>query len=178
MALALVRIALDLVARFAFQEAAVQTLLDKAVPHTTAPGTKIRTLFRGVFLEDVSNPAALDPTLFDPAQLLARFIRLLRNVAEAGPSIDVGGGIAIGVRLETQIVKMTLGVNGRVDLPTGDVRVSIEADSRWIQGAPPAGLAIGFVDISGPAPAFRPSLVGERHRPAHRQGIRPACSTA
>ena len=157
-ALALVRIALDLVTRFAFQEAAVQTLLENAVPHTTAPGTKIRTLFRGVFLEDVLNPAALDPTLFDPAQLLARFIRLLRNIAEAGPSIDVGGGIAIGMRLETQIVKMTLGVNGRVDLPTGDVRVSIEADSRWIQGAPPAGLAIGFVDISGPAPAFRPSL--------------------
>ena len=157
-ALALVRIALDLVAHFAFQEAAVQTLLDKAVPHTTAPGTKVKTLFRGVFLEDAPNPAALDPALFDPAQLLARFMRLLRNIAEAGPSIDVGGGIAIGMRLETQIIKLTLGVNGRVDLPTGDVRVSIEADSRWIQGAPAAALAIGFVDISGVAPAFRPSL--------------------
>lgn len=157
-ALALVRIALDLVTRFAFQEAAVQTLLDNAVPHTTAPGTKVKTLFRGVFLEDVPNPAALAPALFDPAQLLARFMRLLRNVAEAGPSVDVGGGIAIGMRLETQIVKLTLGVNGRIDLTTGDVRVSIEADSRWIQGAPPASLAIGFVDISGSAPVFRPSL--------------------
>jgi hypothetical protein len=155
-ALALVKIALDLVARFALQTPAVQDLLDTTVPHTTLPNTKIRSLFQGVFLEDVANPAALDPALFDPALLAGRFMRLLENVARAGLSLDVGGGIAIGVLLDGQTVKLTLGVDRRVDITTGDIRVSMEADSRWIQNQPAAGLAIGFLDLSGPS--FRPTL--------------------
>ena len=155
-ALVLVKIALDLVTRFAMQTSAVQALLDKPVPRTSTPGTRVKTLFRGVFLEDVTNPAAIDPALFDPSLLAGRFMRLLKNIAEAGPSIDVGGGIAIGVELDSQVVKLTLGVNGRIDIASGDIRVSIEADSRWIKGQPTAGLEIGLVDLSGPD--FRPSL--------------------
>ena len=155
-ALALVQITLDVVARFAMQTAAVQALIEKPIPHTTAPDVKVKTLFRGVFLEDVANPSGLDADLFAPALMLGRFMRLLRNVAEAGPTVDVGGGIAIGVRLDGSLVKLTLGVNGRVDLTSTDIRVSLEADSRWIRNGPPAGLAIGFLDIA--ALRFEPSL--------------------
>ncbi len=154
-ALAMTRVALDLVSRFAMQTPAVQALLEKTVPHTTAPNVKVKGLLPGVFL-DAANPASLDPTLFDPTLLAGRFMRLLKNVAEAGPNFDVGGGISIGMRLDAPIVKLTLGVNGRVDIATGETRVSLEADSRWIKNHPPPGLAIGFVDITGPS--FAPSL--------------------
>ena len=43
----------------------------------------------------------------------------------------------------------------RADIARED---GIEADSRWIVGTPAAGLAIGFVDISGVSPTFNPSL--------------------
>jgi large repetitive protein len=157
-ALALARMALDIVARFAFEEAAVQTLLEKPIPHAAAANAKVKSLLQGVFLQDGVEPPALDPALFDPAQLLGRFMRLLRNVAQAGATVPVADGLSVGARLDANIVKLTLGVNGRIDLPTGDVKVSIEADSRWIVGAPAAGLAIGFVDLSGSAPVFAPSL--------------------
>jgi hypothetical protein len=153
-ALAMVRIALDLVARFAMQTQAVQDLLDKDIPVATLPNPKVKALVRGVFIRDLDD--AFDATLFQPALLSGRFIRLLQNVAEAGPSFDVGGGISIGMRLDNPIVKLTLEVAGRVDIATGETRVSIEADSRWIKDRPPPGLEVGFVDISGPA--FAPSL--------------------
>jgi hypothetical protein len=158
-ALALVRFALDLVARFAFATQAVSDILETSVPNTTQPNTKIKTLFEGVFLLAGVNPPALDPGLFDPDRLLRRFMQLLRNVGAAGPSIDVGGGIAIGARLDGNLVELTLGVNGRIDIATGDIGVALEADSRWILGAPPAGLAIGFLDIGGADPVFKPSLL-------------------
>ena len=154
----LLRIALDLAARFAMQTAPVQTLLDKTTaPLTTVAGTNIRTLFRGVFLEDTPVPAGIDPTLFDPAVMVRRFMRLLKNVAEAGPSVPIGSGLTVGVLLDSSsVVKLTLGVNGRVDLTSGDVRVSIEADTRWIKTHPQPGLAIGLVDTAGQV--FKPSL--------------------
>jgi hypothetical protein len=154
-ALAMTRVALDLVARFAMQALPVQALLDKTVPHTTAPNIQVRDLLPGVFL-DPAVPTALDPTLFDPTRVVGRFMRLLRNVAEVGPSFDVGGGISIGMRLDAPIAKLTLGVAGRVDIATGEMRVSLEADSRWIKTHPPPGLEIGLVDITGPS--FAPSL--------------------
>lgn len=155
--LALARLTLDIVARFALQTTAVQTLLDRpTAPFTTAPGHDIRALFRGVLLEDTTSPAAIDPTLLDPALTVGRAMRLLRNTAEAGFSFQVKPGLAIGARLDGNLVKATLGVTGRVDLNGGDVIVSLEADTRWITTHPAPGVELGLLDISGPA--FRPSL--------------------
>ena len=88
--------------------------------------------------------------------MAARFMRLLTNVAGAGPSVPIRSGLTVGVLLDGTVVKLTLGVNGRVDLTSGDVRVSIEADTRWIKTHPQPGLAIGLVDTAGPT--FKPSL--------------------
>ena len=137
----MVRLALDLVARFAMQTPAVQALLDKTVPHTTAPNVKVsdappRRLPRGR-----GEPGGARSDALRSGAPRRRFMRLLKNVAEAGPNFDVGGGISIGMRLDAPIVKLTLGVAGRVDIATGETRVSIEADSRWIKDHPPPGLA-------------------------------------
>jgi hypothetical protein len=169
--LALARLTLDIVARFALETAAVQTLLNRpTAPFTTAPGHRIRALFRGVLLEDTSSPSAIDPTLLDPARMLGRTMRLLRNTAEAGFSFQVKPGLSIGARLDGNLVSATLGVTGRVELNGGDVIVSLEADTRWITTHPAPGIELDLLDISGPV--FRPGLK------VHGLGIRVSRASA
>lgn len=154
-ALALIDAVVQLVASFAISTPAVDELLDKTL--TGSGGQTLRETLRGVFLEDVANPTGLDADLFDPELLLGRLKRLLLNLAGAGPSIDIGGGLAIGMRTNSNdIAELFLEIAGRIDLNEGDVIVSVEADSRWIQGTPPAGLALGFLDVG--ALEFTPSL--------------------
>ncbi|HJR23144.1 MAG TPA: DUF6603 domain-containing protein, partial [Dongiaceae bacterium] len=155
-ALALIDAVVQLVASFAISTPAVEDLLDKAVPG--AAGKKVRHLLGGVFLEDTANPAALDADLFDPDLLLRRMKKLLANLATAGPSIDIGGGLSIGMQKTSNFAELTLGISGRIDLnPGSDVVISVEADSRWIKDTPAAGLALGFLNTTGQMD-FAPSL--------------------
>jgi hypothetical protein len=152
-ALALLDAVLDLVAVFAIRTDAVQDLLDRSVGATT-----VRNVLRRVVLEDAPDPTALDADLFDPARLLTRLQRLAANLADANPTIAVGGNLSIGLDKSGPIVQLILGVNGRAPLAQNGVVVAIEADSRWIKDAPPAGLAIDVLDVGGSAFAFAPGL--------------------
>jgi len=59
---------------------------------------------------------------------LGRAQKLAVNLAAAHPSINIGGGLSIGLSAAASVVQLTLGVNGRIPLTTGDTVVSIEAD--------------------------------------------------
>lgn len=152
-ALTLLEAVLDLVAGFAIGTAPVQQLLT----HPVGAATTVRNVLRGVILEDVGSPANLDANLFDPALLLTRVQRLGANLCGANPSVNVGSGLSIGLSMAGSIAQLTLGVNGRVPLTSGDVVVSVEADSRWIKDQPAAGIALGLLETAG-ALAFKPSL--------------------
>ncbi|HET6159916.1 MAG TPA: DUF6603 domain-containing protein [Dongiaceae bacterium] len=155
-ALAMIDVVVQLIASFAIATPAVGQLLDKTLPGSG--GKKVRETLRGVFLKDVPNPSALDDDLFDPDQLLHRLKKLLANVATAGPKIDIGSGLGIGMQETGSIAELTLELAGRIDLnPGSDVVISLEADSRWIQGTPTAGLALGFLNTTGQMD-FAPSL--------------------
>jgi large repetitive protein len=82
-ALALVDAVVQLVASFALTTQPVDDLLNTTVPGSAA--TPLREVLRGVFLQDVSSPTALDVNLFDPDLLLGRMQRLLVNLANTGP---------------------------------------------------------------------------------------------
>lgn len=156
-ALALVDAVLQLVAGFAMQTDAVDELLDTTLPGDTPKA--VRQVLRGVFLEDVASPAALDPGLFDLDELLGRLRRLLINIADVSPSIELAGDLKVGISKVGNTVGLTLGLDGRVPLnPGSDVVISLEADSRWIQGGPAPGLFVGFLDATAPGLAFAPSL--------------------
>jgi hypothetical protein len=116
---------------------AVEALLNNSVGETTV---------RGVLTNAVLAPGPgnhLLPNLFDPAQLLQRVQTLASNLAGASPSISIGGGLIFGLSKAGSVVQITVGVSGRIPLVQSDIVVSIEADSRWIEGQPPAGFAIG-----------------------------------
>ena len=105
---------------------------------------------------NVPSPTRLDTGLFDAGRVLGRAQRLAVNLAGAGPSITIGGGLTIGLGAAGDIVQLVLGVNGRIPLTSGDVVVSLETDTRWIQGQPPAGISVGVLDRS--TMTFTPSL--------------------
>jgi hypothetical protein len=149
--LTLLEALLDLVADYAIGTPALQQLLNNAVGATT-----VRELMRGVILQDVPSPAHLDANLFDPSRLLERVQKLAINLAHTSPSISIGGGLTIGLGLSGPILQLTLGVNGRIPLNSGDVVVSVEADSRWIEGQPQAGIAVGVLDTA--TMTIKPSL--------------------
>jgi large repetitive protein len=150
-ALQLVQAVLDLVADFVIHTDAVKKLLDRSVGSST-----VRGILTGVVLDTPPPVDQLSSNLFEPAQLLHRVQNLAGNLAAANPSISIGSGLTIGLSKAGTVVQIELGVNGRIPLTTGDVVVSIEADSRWIQGQPPAGIAVGVLDVA--AMTFTPSL--------------------
>jgi hypothetical protein len=152
-ALALLDAVLDLVATFAIQTSAVQELLGHSVG-----ATNVRNTLRGVVLADVVNPVALDADLFDAPHLLHRLQKLAANLAAANPAIAIGGGLSIGLTGAGSIVKLTLGVNGRIPLSQSGVVVSIEADSRWIKDQPPAGLSLSVLSFIGDSFTFAPGF--------------------
>jgi hypothetical protein len=151
-ATALLEVVLDLAASTAMTTTAVQDLLDGPVGATT-----VRSLLAGVLLDD-ADPTALDAGLFDPTRLLTRLQRLLANLAGIAPTLAIPGGLTIGLELSGTVVRFVAAIVGRADLTSGDLLVSVEADSRWIRGTPSAGLAIGVVDTAGGDLAFAPSL--------------------
>ncbi|HSV22226.1 MAG TPA: DUF6603 domain-containing protein, partial [Xanthobacteraceae bacterium] len=149
-AIMVVEAVLDLVASFVISTSTVQALLNNSVGGTTV---------RGVLTNAVLAPGPgnhLLPNLFDPAQLLQRVQTLASNLAGASPSISIGGGLTFGLSKAGPVVQITVGVNGRIPLVQNDIVVSIEADSRWIEGQPPAGITIGVFDAA--SMSFAPSL--------------------
>ncbi len=158
-ALALIEAVVQLLGQFTLSAPAVTQLLDKQLP---APGNKkVRSLLKGVFLENTVAANAFDPLLFqDMFQLvpmLNRLKQLLKNVAGAGIDINVGGGLTVGMNVSgTNIVQLTLGINGRIDLSSDDIVISLEADSRWIKDTPAAGLSLGFLNAT--TDDFAPSI--------------------
>src|SRR5690606_13780029 len=136
---------------------AMQQFLDVAIPGTTGPDNRIRNLLAGVLL-DSADPTRLADDLFDPAELLDRLMPPIGNFATLGPSIPTGGGITIGLSTVGGVIGLHLGVTGRVDIVSGDVYVALEADSRWIDGTPAAGLQIGVLRESAGSYTFEPSI--------------------
>ena len=151
-ALAILGEVLDLVAVFAIATSAVQDLLDNAVGNST-----VREILQGVVL-DPNDPAVLDAGLFDPDALLVRILQLGVNFADAAPSTALDGGLTVGVRKDGHDAKLTLGITGRAPVSSGDLVVSIEADSRWITGQPAAELALTVLNDSGGNIAFAPAF--------------------
>ncbi len=147
---ALVEAVIDIVASFALATPAVQGLLANPVGSTT-----VRDVLKDVVL-DPADPVHVDAGLFASDQLLDRLKKLGRNLAGAEPSIDVGGGLTIGLGENAGVLTLILGVEGRIPLNQQDVVVSIEADSRWIQDQPAAGFELGLLDAS--SLAFAPSV--------------------
>ncbi len=149
-AVKMVEAVIDLVASFAVSTSAVQQLLGNSVG-----GTTVRGVLTNVVLAAGPGDHLL-PNLFDPAQVLQRVQTLAGNLAAATPTVDIGGGLTFGLSKSGSVVQITVGVNGRIPVVQGDIVVSIEADSRWIQGQPPAGIAVGVFDVG--TMAFAPSL--------------------
>jgi large repetitive protein len=154
-ALGLLEAVLDLVASYVMSTAAVAELLDRPVGAST-----VRDVLAGVVLK-ADDPDELDDDLFDPARLLTRLKQLALNLATASPSVEVGGGLVVGVRNEAGLLGVTLGLTGRVEVVPGDVTISLEADSRWITPAPPSGgIVLNLVTAPGgnAALTFTPGL--------------------
>ena len=150
MASALVEAVIDIVASFALATPAVQGLLANPVGSTT-----VRDVLKDVVL-DPSDPTHVDAGLFASDQLLDRLKKLGRNLAGAEPSIEIGGGLTIGLGEAAGVLTLILGVEGRIPLNQQDVVISIEADSRWIKDQPSAGFELGLLDAS--SLAFAPSV--------------------
>ncbi|HEY7487640.1 MAG TPA: DUF6603 domain-containing protein [Streptosporangiaceae bacterium] len=158
-ALGLLDAVLDLVASFVIGTQAVDDLLGNAVGAST-----VRDLLEGVVLKP-ADPTQLDDDLFDPALLLTRLQRLAVNLAAADPSVDVGGGLTLGVRSTPvgggNLLGLTLGLTDRIVVVPGDVTISLEADSTWITPAPPsAGIALDLLRVptGQGAMTFQPGL--------------------
>ncbi len=161
---------LDLVAVFAIATSAVQDLLDNADGNST-----VREILQGVVL-DPNNQAVLDAGLYDPDALLVRILQLGVNFADAAPSTALDGGLTVGVRKDGHDAKLTLGITGRAPVSSGDLIVSIEADSRWITGQPAAELALTVLNDSGGNIAFAPAFACNGVGIRISRGSGPVCS--
>ena len=143
---------LDVVAGFALGATEVQQLLD-----VTIGSGDVRSLLKGVVLDKL-DPTKLVGGLFDPATLLARLRDLVVNLAGLSPSVSMGSGLTVGIAKPANVVQLTLGITDRVVLVAGDPQIALEADSRWIQGQPAAGLALDLVDVGGVDLVFAPGI--------------------
>ncbi|WP_187429775.1 hypothetical protein ROLI_015680 [Roseobacter fucihabitans] len=157
--------AIDLIGSFLLELEAINDVLDETIG--PANSTSIRDLLTGVLLKP---GGGLDPDLFrvimKPGESLedlledklARVITLIANVADANPTVRVGGELDIGIARTGEVIGFSLGLAGRLPLVEGDIALWLENDSRWIIGGPTAGLKIGLLRESSGALAFEPTL--------------------
>jgi hypothetical protein len=152
-ALALVEVVLDVVGAVALSSSEVSALLGMTVGTST-----VGEMLEGVLLKPGTMPTPeLDDNLFDLDVVLERVKRLARNVAQAGPSVAVGG-LTLGVGDVDGAAGITIGIDGRFDIvPAGDVIISLENDATWIHPEVPAGLTLGLVDLADLS--IRPGLI-------------------
>ncbi|WP_298838161.1 DUF6603 domain-containing protein [uncultured Roseobacter sp.] len=159
----IVTFAVDMLGAFLMELSEINDVLDEPLA-----GTTIRTLMRGVALNDAGT--GLNTELFrvvkrsgesDDDFLQTKFdrvIRLLNNIADANPTLRVGGVLDIGLARSGGALGFSLGLAGRLPVVEGDIAIWIENDSRWIIGGPSAGLKIGLLSIGPGTVSFTPTL--------------------
>ncbi len=164
-ALRVVEVMADLAAGMAMAHAEVQALLNTALGSGA-----VRTLLLGVLLDD-ANHNALKAQVFNPADVPQRIQRLFTNLAGLNLSfaIDIEGdklevGLArFAIPGTGDVIGVRLGVapGTRFALNrSGDVRIWLENDARWIEGVAPgsAGLLLGLIPAVAALPTFAPAL--------------------
>lgn len=108
------------------------------------------------FFRVIRNAAETPQQFFDSK--LQRVLLLLDNIAEAAPSVSIGGKLDISLAKSVNSIGLGLTLADRLEIVGGDIAVWLENDSRWIIGGPPAGVAIGLLNVAGTSIAFEPSL--------------------
>ena len=108
------------------------------------------------FFRVVPNSGETPQQFFDTK--LQRVLALLDNIAEAAPTVSVGGELDISLAKSGSSIGLGLGLSNRLEIVGGDIAVWLENDSRWIIGGPPAGIAIGLLRVAGGSIDFEPSL--------------------
>lgn len=152
--------AIDLLGSFVTNLAPVQEILELDI------GTSdVRGLLEGVVLKP---GGGLDPEFFrvvpnTPGENLLdskrdRVIALIENIADAAPSVAVGGELVIRLTNSAGSIGLGLGLSNRLAIADGDIMVWLENDNRWIIDAPPAGIEIGLLKITAGVLDFAPSL--------------------
>ena len=130
-ALALIDAVVQLVASFAIATPAVDQLLDKTLPNSG--GTQVREILRGVFLQNVPNPSALDANLFDPDSSASAACRSCRQPGRGRAHDRRRWRAPHRVGAERRDRAADAGRDRARAAHQGDVVVSVEADSRWIK---------------------------------------------
>lgn len=152
-AAALMHLAVELVGGFVLGLEEVDALLDLPVG-----SSDVRGILGGVIL---TPGGALDADFFrvlpgdgeDIEALLLtkldRLLTLIENIADAGPSVRVGGEVDIGIARVGNSIGLSLGIANRFEIVGGDIAIWLENDSRWINGDVDPGLQIGLLSTSG-----------------------------
>ena len=159
----LMHLAVELLGGFVMSLDPVNDLLDEDFGNTT-----VRGLLEGVILR-VGPGGGLDVDFFRalpapgetaPALLqskLDRLLTLVRNIAEAEPSIRIDNAVEIGISEDGGVVGLRLAVIDRLEIIGGDVAIWLENDSRWIVPDTDPGLDIRFLNTAGGI-SFAPAL--------------------
>lgn len=108
------------------------------------------------FFRVIRNPAESAQQFFDSK--LQRVLALIDNLAAAAPSVSIGGELDISLAKSGTSIGLGLALSNRLEVVGGDIAIWLENDSRWIIGAPPAGIAIGLLSVAGASIGFEPSL--------------------
>ena len=158
-AASVVAVVLGPVMDWAISLSAVQGLL--ARPVFSSP---VRTLLRGVILEDTGGPDHVDVGLLDTATLLPRALRLGTNLAAAGLSVNRAGLSVAAVTSAGAPTRhgLALTLMQRVELGGSDVVVALEVDPSWIRPMPAAsGVQLFLWRDDGGTPTLDVSLALE-----------------
>lgn len=158
----IMRFAIDLIGSFVIQLPAVTVLLTQRV----GTGT-VRDVLEGVILipgggldpevfRVLGNPGETAQQFFDTK--VQRVLSLLDKIADVKPSVKIGGELEIALSKTGNSIGLKLSLSNRLQIVPGDIAIWLENDSRWIIGAPTAGIGIGLVRFNGPKLEFDPSL--------------------
>ncbi len=124
----------------ALQNPTVQSLLARPAVHGasfSAGSLTLQGVLTGVLLDDAGG---LDTGLFalDPADLLARVMRLAHNIAAGAPSVTIGGHLTVGIAREGTApdahvgLGISIAAGQRVALSHGALQLSVEVDATWV----------------------------------------------
>ncbi|RZS86838.1 hypothetical protein EV189_2254 [Motilibacter rhizosphaerae] len=140
----------DLLGAYVVGAAPVRTALDAPLLGKTG-----RQLLTGVVL-DAAAPARLDPDLLDPSRLLGRVGALLQGLSGAG--LDAGP-LHVAVADTGGVLGLALTTTGPVELVSGEVTVTLDALTDWIEEPKPAaGLTLDLLSVTGAGVHLQPGL--------------------
>ncbi|HEY2174807.1 MAG TPA: hypothetical protein VGH85_13450, partial [Mycobacteriales bacterium] len=131
---------LPTVVDIALQNPTVQALLARPAIHGasfSAGSLSLQGVLSGVLLD---GSGGLDTGLFalDPADLLARVMRLAHNIAAGAPSVTIGEHLTVGIASEGTAPGSHVGLGisipagQRVFLSHGALQLSVEVDATWV----------------------------------------------